>query len=56
MVMPGKIIAQGWALALIAVATRPKGAPLTVILRGKRMPGTEDGPRPGLTGAVIGAA
>ena len=46
MVLPGKITAQGWALAPIAVATRPQGAPLTVILRGKRMPGTEDGPGP----------
>jgi hypothetical protein len=43
MVLPGKITAQGWALAPIAVATRPEGAPLTVILCGKRMPGTEDG-------------
>ena len=43
MVLPGKITAQGWALAPIAVATQPKGAPLTVILCGKRMPGTEDG-------------
>ena len=46
MVLPGKITAQGWALAPIAVATRPQGAPLTVILGGKRMPGTEDGPGP----------
>ena len=43
MVLPGKITAQGWALAPIASATRPQGAPLTVILGGKRMPGTEDG-------------
>ena len=34
------------ALAPIAVATRPQGAPLTVILGGKRKPGTEDGPGP----------
>ena len=46
MVLPGKITAQGWALAPIALATRPQGAPLTVILSGKRMPGTEDGPGP----------
>jgi hypothetical protein len=46
MVLPGKITAQGWALAPIASATRPQGAPLTVILGGKRMPGTEDGPGP----------
>src|SRR5580658_7887913 len=46
MVLPGKITAQGWALAPIASATRPQGAPLTVILGGKRMPGTEDGPYP----------
>ncbi len=46
MVLPSKITAQGWALAPIAVATRPQGAPLTVILGGKRMPGTEDGPGP----------
>jgi hypothetical protein len=54
--LPGKITAQGRALAPIAVATRPKGAPLTVILLGKRMPGTEDGATAGLAGAVIGAA
>ena len=53
MVLPGKITAQGWALAPIAVATRPQGAPLTVILRGKRMPGTEDGPGPVFAGAAI---
>jgi hypothetical protein len=29
---------------------------LTVILRGKRMPGTEDGPRPDLAAAVSDAA
>jgi hypothetical protein len=46
MVLPGQITAQGWALAPIAVATRPEGAPLTVILRGKRMPGAEDGSGP----------
>jgi hypothetical protein len=56
MVLPGKITAQGWALAPIAVATRPTGSPLTVILPGNRMPGMEDGLRPGLAGAVIGAA
>jgi len=44
MVLPNEITAQGWALAPIALATRPQGAPLTVILAGKRMPGTEDGP------------
>jgi hypothetical protein len=44
MALPNKITAQGWALAPIASATRPQGAPLTVILGGKRMPGTEDGP------------
>ena len=44
MVLPDKVTAQGWALAPIASATRPQGAPLTVILGGKRMPGTEDGP------------
>ena len=37
---------QGWAPAPIAMATRSQGAPLTVILRGDRMPGTEDGARP----------
>jgi hypothetical protein len=46
MVLPSKITAQGWALAPIALATRPQEAPLTVILGGKRMPGTEDGPGP----------
>jgi hypothetical protein len=46
MVLPNKITAQGWALAPIALATRPQGAPLTVILGGKRMLGTEDGPGP----------
>jgi hypothetical protein len=50
MVLPGEVAAQGWALAPIAVATRPQGAPLTVTLGGKRMPGTEDGPDPGLAG------
>jgi hypothetical protein len=45
-VLPGKITAQGWALTPIASATRPQGAPLTVILGGKRMPGTEDGQAP----------
>jgi hypothetical protein len=35
MIFPGKITAQGAALAPIAVATRPQGAPLTVILTGK---------------------
>jgi len=50
MVLPGKITAQGWSLAPIASATRPQGAPLTVILGGKRMPGTEGG-QPGLAGA-----
>jgi hypothetical protein len=50
MVLPGKIAAQGWALAPIAVATRPEGAPLTAILGGKRIPGTEDGPGPGFCG------
>lgn len=50
MVLPNKITAQGWALAPIALATRPQGAPLTVILGGKRMPGTEDGPGSDLLG------
>ena len=44
------------ALCAIALATRPEGAPLTVILRGERMPGTEDGPRPDFAGAFIDAA
>jgi len=39
MIFPGKITAQGAALAPIAVATRPQGAPLTVILTGKTMRG-----------------
>ena len=46
MVLPNKITAQGWALAPIALATRPEGAPLTATLGGKRMLGTEDGPGP----------
>jgi hypothetical protein len=54
-VLPNKITAQGWALAPIASATRPQRAPLTVILGGKKMPGTEDGPGP-FAGATIGAA
>jgi hypothetical protein len=33
MVLPGKITAQRWALAPIAWATRPQGAPLTMTLR-----------------------
>jgi hypothetical protein len=56
MVLPGKVTAQGWALAPIATTTRPEGSPLTVVLRGKRMPGTEDGPGLIFAGAVIGAA
>ena len=56
MVLPNKIIAQGWALAPIASATRPQGAPLTVILGGKRMPGTEDGPGLVWQARGIGAA
>ena len=40
MFFPGKIAAQGAALAPIAVATRPQGAPLTVILTGKTMRGS----------------
>ena len=42
MIFPGKITAQGAALAPIAVATRPQGAPLTVILTGN----LEDGKTP----------
>jgi hypothetical protein len=56
MVLPNKITAQGWVLAPIAWATRPQGAPLTVILGGKRMPGTEDGPGPVWQARGIGAA
>jgi hypothetical protein len=37
---------QGWRAA--PSKTRPEGAPLTVILYGERMTGTEDGPGPGL--------
>ena len=40
MLFPGKIAAQGAALAPIALATRPQGAPLTVILTGKTMRGS----------------
>jgi len=46
MVLPGKVTAQGSAVA--EQPTRPQGAPLTVILSGKKMPGTEDGPGPAL--------
>jgi hypothetical protein len=46
---------QGWRLRHRA-ATRPQGAPLTVILRGERMPGTEDGPSTDFAAAVIDAA
>ena len=44
MVLPGKITLKGGACAIRR--TRPQGAPLTVILSGKRMPGTEDGQGP----------
>ena len=44
-VLPGKITLKGGAV-FAPSQTRPEGAPLTVILRGKRMPGTEDGPGP----------
>jgi hypothetical protein len=53
MVLPGKITLKGGACAIRR--TRPQGAPLTVILGGKRMPGTEDGPGPDYAGAGIGA-
>ena len=55
-VLPGKITAQGWALAPIALATRPQGAPFTVILGGERMPGAWRTARPALAGAVIAGA
>jgi hypothetical protein len=46
MVLPGKTTAQGRALAPIAVATRPQGAPLTVMfaVRGCRARRTGYGP------------
>jgi hypothetical protein len=56
MILPGKIRVKGGACA-IAVATRPPGSALDCdLLRGERMLGTEDGSRPDLAGAVIGAA
>jgi hypothetical protein len=42
MVLPGKIPLKGGAV-FAPSQTRPEGAPLNVILRGERMPGTEDG-------------
>jgi hypothetical protein len=55
-VLPRKVSAQGLALAPIALATRPEGAPLTVTLRGERMPGTEDGPLRALPHGVVPVA
>jgi hypothetical protein len=55
MVLRLKITAQGWRLRHRR-NDAPEGAPFTVILRGKRMVGTEDGPRPVFAGAAIGAA
>ena len=39
LIFPGEITAQGAVLAPIAVATRPLGAPLTVILTGETVRG-----------------
>jgi len=57
MVLPWKITVKGGAVfCAVAVATRPEGAPFTEILRGERISGTEDGPRPDYAVAVIDAA
>jgi len=42
MVLPGKISLKG-GVVFAPSQTRPEGAPLNGILRGERMPGTEDG-------------
>jgi len=54
MVLPGKITVKGGACA--TRRARAPRAPFTVVLRGERMPGTEDGPGPDFAGAAIGAA
>jgi hypothetical protein len=52
----GRSPLKGGAVCAPSLATRPQGAPLTVILTGKRMPGTEDGPAPDFAAAVPSSA